>query len=373
MLNRRLFIALFCIIILQFSWASVAIAAPVVDASSAVLIDGQTGKVLWSKNADQIRPIASTTKIMTGLLAIEKVSPEEVVTADNLTEKTAESEIYLEKNEKMTVNDLIYALMLQSANDAAVALAKHISGSVPDFAELMNAKAKTLGLKNSRFVNPHGLYDANKSTANDMAQLGRHAIKNRVFASIVRTKKVSIKGKTKRTIFNRNKLLWRYPYAVGIKTGYTKPAGFCLVSAAKKGKMLLVAATLNSKTQDSSFSNAKNIFEYGFRRLKYVPVSKKGQVLKKIDVPFTFNKMAIGTDEDFGVTADKNSQINTKIFSSQEVNLPIHKGDRLGQIRVYDGSKLIASKALKAQKSAPEIGVFGKLAYWFKSFFRQVV
>jgi len=366
---RKSLISIILIILLAGSWLQPALAGPVVDATSAVLIDGRTGRVLFAKNPYQKRPIASTTKIMTGLLVIEEADPEEVVTATKGVENTAESEIYLEDKEKMTVHDLLYALLLQSANDAAVALAKHISGSEAKFVKLMNKKARKIGLKNTTFANPHGLKDVNISTAYDMAQLGRIALKNPVFAQIVKTKQVKIKGKKAREVFNRNKLLWRYPYAVGIKTGYTWPAGYCLVSAAEKGQMLLVAATLNSKTHESSFDNAKRLFEYGFSNFKYVPVARAGQVKARAAIPFNFEKLKLVSATDFGVVIEKSAQVNTKIHLRNGIDLPIKKGDTLGHIKVFEGSKLIATKALEAQKNVGEVGLFAKVSFWIRSLF----
>lgn len=372
--KKALSLLVISLLFLHIVPGSLVKAEPSVDATSAILIDGQTGRVLWSKNPYAKRPIASTTKIMTGLIAIEQSSPEEVVTTDKAAEKTAESEIFLEKNEKMTVMDMLYALLVQSANDSAVALAKHISGSVPAFIDLMmNKKASALGLKNTNFSNPHGLWDANISTAYDMAQLGRVALKNPAFAQIVKTKQIVIRGKTKRKIFNRNKLLWRYKYAVGIKTGYTRKAGYCLVSAAKKGNMLLIATTLNSKTHDSSFNNAKGIFEYGFSDFKYVSVAKRGQTKAKVDIPFSFEKMNLAAEDNFGVIISKKSKINTKFHLRKDLTLPIRKGSTLGHIKVFEGKKLIATKALKAQRNAPEVGITGRISYWIKYLFKKLI
>ncbi len=371
-INRKISLLIISIIILLASWLP-AIAEPSVSATSAVLIDGQTGKVLWSKNPHLRRPIASTTKIMTGLMTIENLSPEEVVTADTNTEKTAESEIYLKKNEKMSVSDLLYALMLQSANDAAVALANHISGSVPKFAIAMNKKAEILGLVNTNFKNPHGLYDANTSSAYDMALLGKAAMDNKIFAGIVKTKSAVINGKTKRKVINRNKLLWQYPLAVGIKTGYTKAAGYCLVSAAKKDEMLLIAATLNSPGKNESFDNAKSLFEYGFSQLKYFSIAKKGQIKAEIDVPFSFEKMKLKADEDFGVVSTKNAKIKTKVSLRKTVNLPIKKGDTLGQLKVFEGKKLLLKKNLVATKNVDEVEFLAKITFWLKSFAKRLI
>ncbi len=373
MIKKGISTTLIFIIITSTFFVVPTLAKPQVSAESVILIDGRTGRVLFSKKPNAKKPIASVTKVMTAILVIERASPEEVVTADISAERTAESEIYLEKNEKMTVEDLLYALLLQSANDAAVALAKHISPTVPDFAELMNKKAKKLKMNDSIFYNPHGLGDTNISTASDLAKLGRYALRNPIFSQIVKTKEITINGKRNRKVYNRNKLLWRYPYAIGIKTGYTKGAGSCLLSAAKKRDMSLIAVTLKAKEHEKTFAEAQEIFDWAYKYFKYHSIAQKGKVVSKVNVPFRFNKMSLGVGKDFGVISSKGSNLKTKINLSKSIELPIKKGDTLGQLRVYKGKELLAEEPLKAQSSAEEIGFFSKLAYWVKYLFKKIV
>ncbi|TET53875.1 MAG: D-alanyl-D-alanine carboxypeptidase [Actinobacteria bacterium] len=372
MIKKSILTTLVFIIITNTFFVVPTLAKLDVGAESAILVDGRTGRVLFSKKPNAQKSIASVTKVMTAILVIENASPEEVVTVDISAERTAESEIYLEKNEKMTVENLLYALMLQSANDAAVALAKHISPSVPEFAELMNEKAKKLKMNDSIFYNPHGLGDTNISTASDLAKLGRYALRNPIFSQIVKTKEITINGKRNRKVYNRNKLLWRYPYAIGIKTGYTKGAGSCLLSAAKKRDMSLIAVTLKAKDHENTFTEAQEIFDWAYKNFRYHLIAQKGKVVSKVNIPFNFKKMSLGVGKDFGVISSKVSNLKTKINLSKSIELPIKKGDTLGQLKVYEGKELLAEEPLKARSSAGEVGFFSKLTYWIKYLFKKV-
>ena len=234
-------------------------AAPEVSAKAAILTDGATGRMLYEKNADAKSLIASTTKIMTGYLASEYADldaefaiPPEAVGIEG-------SSLYLAAGEKLTCRDLLYGLMLQSGNDAAMALAIAVSGSAEAFVELMNRTAQELGLTQTHYANPHGLDSAeNYSTARDLAHLTAHALQNEAFAASVRCKTKTVPG---RTLTNHNKLLWRYDGAIGVKTGYTKAAGRILVSAAERGGRRLIAVTI---CDGNDWADHAALLDYGF-------------------------------------------------------------------------------------------------------------
>ena len=219
-----------------------------VSAESAIVLEATTGDVVFEKDADTRRPMASTTKIMTAITALEagdltkKVSvPAEAVGVEG-------SSVYLEKGDSLTLIDLVWALMLESANDAAAAIAIEVAGSIEAFADMMNEKAAEIGLENTHFTNPHGLdNEEHYTTARDLARLAVYALKNEQFAEIVSTyrKTVDIDGET-RYLLNHNKMLKLYDGAIGVKTGYTKRSGRCLVSAAERDGVRLVAVTLNA-------------------------------------------------------------------------------------------------------------------------------
>ena len=215
--------------------------------SAYAVIRTDTLEVLLSDNADARLPMASTTKIMSALIALENCKTDETVVIDKRSVGIEGSSVYLREGEKLTVEDLLYCLMLRSGNDAATALALHVAGSVEDFAEMMNIRAESMGLVNTHFVNPHGLHDDNHFTsARDLAVISATAMNNHLFANIVKTKVKTVgEGESKRTLANKNKMLSLYDNANGVKTGYTKKSGRCLVSSATKKGVTLVCVVLN--------------------------------------------------------------------------------------------------------------------------------
>lgn len=215
--------------------------------SAYAVIRTDTLEVLLSDNADARLPMASTTKIMSALIALENCKTDETVVIDKRSVGIEGSSVYLREGEKLTVEDMLYCLMLRSGNDAATALALHVAGSVEDFAEMMNIRAESMGLVNTHFVNPHGLHDDNHFTsARDLAVISATAMNNHLFANIVKTKVKTVgEGESKRTLANKNKMLSLYDNANGVKTGYTKKSGRCLVSSATKNGVTLVCVVLN--------------------------------------------------------------------------------------------------------------------------------
>ena len=236
---------------------------PSVSAESAVLIEAAGGRVLYEKNARSAMPMASTTKIMTALVALEHGDPETTVSVDPRAVGVEGSSVYLKAGEKLTLRQLVYCLMLASANDAAEAIAYHISGSIEGFACLMNRKASELGLACTHFENPHGLDGENHyTTARELATLTAHALKNEDFADIVSTNSLEVDSDMGRhTLFNHNKLLRSYEGCIGVKTGYTQKSGRCLVSAAERDGMTLICVTLNAP---DDWNDHTRLLDYGF-------------------------------------------------------------------------------------------------------------
>ncbi len=250
-----------------------------ISAEHAILFDGETGRTLYEKDADSKSLIASTTKIMTALIICEQCNvldrmkiPKEAVGIEG-------SSMYLQEGEVLTIQDLLYGLMLRSGNDAAVALAIYCGGTVEGFAELMNDKAHMLGLKNTHFENPNGLDSPEHySTARDLAKLTAYAMKNPIFAKTVSTKSVTIGA---RVLTNHNKLLWHVEGANGVKTGFTKAAGRILVSGAKRQGRQLIAVTINAP---SDWSDHKQLLEKGFSDFKLKEIIKKEQCVGLAEV-----------------------------------------------------------------------------------------
>lgn len=218
------------------------------SASFAVAIDAQTGRILYEKNAHGRHSMASTTKIMTAIVALEHGNLDDVVTVSPAAAATEGSSMYLSPGEKITLGNLLYGLMLPSGNDAAMAIGEHVGGDIPGFAAMMNETAQKIGAVNTQFQNPSGLdAEGHYSTAYDMAIITRYAMKNPAFAEIVQTKKKMVPWEGKqwdRTLENHNKLLSMYEGCIGVKTGYTKKTGRCLVSAAQRGGMTVICVTL---------------------------------------------------------------------------------------------------------------------------------
>ena len=235
--------------------------APYISAKGAIVTCGD--EVLYEKNADEKLPMASTTKIMTCIIALEMCDPDEVVTVTYPSSIVEGTSLYLKEGDTITVRDLIYAAMLRSANDAASALARHISWNEAEFSYLMNEKAAKLGLTSTHFDNPHGLpSDAHYTSARDLARLAEYAMNNEEFRKIASTGKytVTVSGRA-RIVINHNKLLSAYPGADGVKTGYTKNAGRCLVSSAERDGVRLICVTLSDP---DDWSDHKALLDYGF-------------------------------------------------------------------------------------------------------------
>ncbi|HPE16032.1 MAG TPA: D-alanyl-D-alanine carboxypeptidase family protein, partial [Oscillospiraceae bacterium] len=232
--------------------------APAVSAKSAILVDAASGRVLFAQDVDTRRPVASTTKFMTCLLALEHASLDETVTVSARAAGTEGSSMYLKAGEELTMEALLYGLMLASGNDAAEAVAEHVSGSQDAFVALMNEKAAALGMKNTHFTDPSGLSEDAYSTASDMSLLVMAALRNKELCKIISTKTISVGT---RDLTNHNKLLWSEGGFFGGKTGYTKQAGRCLVSCAEQNGQRLVVVTLNDP---NDWSDHAALQAYGF-------------------------------------------------------------------------------------------------------------
>lgn len=254
--------------------AAKAADVPSVCAKSAILMDAKTGRALYEKAADEKSLVASTTKIMTGLLVCERGNLDEALAVPPQAVGVEGSSMYLKAGERVTVRDLLYGMMLRSGNDAATALALHLSGSIPAFAAQMNLRAQQLGLTGTHFENPHGLdSEQNYSTARDLARLACAALENETFRQIVSTKTVCAAG---RSLTNHNKLLWRYDGAIGVKTGYTMAAGRILVSAAQRDGRTLVAVTI---ADPDDWRDHARLLDYGFSCIAARVLAEQGQPL----------------------------------------------------------------------------------------------
>lgn len=313
-----------------------------ISAECACLIEAKTGKVLFAKNKDLKHAMASTTKIMTALIALEECDPEELVCVSASAAATEGSSIYLKAGEKIKMLDLLYGLMLNSGNDAAVAVAEHISGNTDNFCVKMNEKAASLGLTSTSFKNPNGLYDENHySTASDLCILARYAMKNKLFREIVgtKTKTVTLPEASQELYFsNHNKLLWNYSGATGIKTGYTKDTGRCLVSSAEKDGTELICVTLNAP---NDWNDHSLLLDYGFSMLEARIIIEKNQVMKTAEIDGKIYDFIAADASVLSLEHDSTEKALVNLKISEKLTGPFKKGEKVGEAEViFNGEAL---------------------------------
>lgn len=313
-----------------------AVAGPSTAARSSVLLDGTTGRILCSKNADTRSLIASTTKIMTGLLVAEECDlkasyaiPAEAVGVEG-------SSLHLKAGEIVTIEELLYGMMLHSGNDAALALAMYCAGTQEAFAEKMNRKAEELGLTGTSYKNPHGLdQEGHYSTALDLARLTACAMNHPVFRQVVSTKTITFGN---RVFTNHNKLLWRYDGAVGVKTGYTMAAGRILVSAAERDGRRLIAVTIHDR---NDWTDHAALFDYGFSSFSMRQLAKIGQPMGSVPVIGGAEKVVQAVlSDDLQYCLAEEETVELRVNLPMFVYAPILAGEQAGTLSVViDGSE----------------------------------
>jgi D-alanyl-D-alanine carboxypeptidase (penicillin-binding protein 5/6) len=328
---------------------------PRVPARAVALGDLDTGRVLFEKNADERRPIASLTKIMTALLVIERTTPGEPVVVTPNAAGQVGAELGLEVGERLPVRELLLALLLQSANDAAVALAEHVGGSVEAFVDEMNVRARELGLRDTEFRSPSGLDDSGYSTASDLLALAGEAFRNPTFAAVVGTKfqRIPAPNGEKRQIQNRNALLWLYPGAIGGKTGYTAAAGFCLVASAEREGLRLVTAVLGAPAQ--AFDDGAEILNHGFAAWERRTVVGLGQSFEPVEVEG--RSVFVEADAALSLLLPRGTEVALDLEPDPAATLPVSVGDQLGEVVAVSGDRevgrvpVVASESVVAQPS----------------------
>ena len=303
------------------------------SARSAALYEPETKNFIYKKNFDHRLPMASTTKIMTALLALEMLDGDRIIKVDDRAIGVDGSSIYLEKGEELTAEDLIYALMLASANDAAEAIAYEISGDIDSFSTLMNERAYEIGARDTNFKNPHGL-DAggHYTTAHDLSIISAEALSNPKFREISSTYKKTFESNIKtRTVVNHNKLLKMYDGCIGVKTGYTQLSGRSLVGAAEKDGLTLISVTIDAP---NDWSDHKTLLNYGFDSLKCVSLIKEGDFKREIPVLNGITStLTVTNDRDVKIICDKNAPYpKEEIKMHRYFTAPVKKGDKIGKI-----------------------------------------
>lgn len=371
-------------ICLNFNVYAEEIESPDISSPSVLLMDLSSGKVLYEENMNDKRYPASLTKVMTAILTIENCSLDEIATVSSNAVMSLSSGYVtanLQVGEELTVEQLLYVLMVGSSNDAAIVLAEHISGSTQEFAKLMNEKAAEIGCTSTHFVNPNGTHDTNHySTAYDLALIARYAMQNETFRKIVSTTSYQLPATDKyknndRLFTTTNALLivnnnnradnYYYKYATGIKTGFTTPAGNCLIASANKDGLELLTVVLGSGETDSGLSaryiDTINLFEYGYDNYTLMEVIKAGGVVQTINIDNATRdtkRLEAVVENDVSVLikqADRNSPIIPEVKLDENLKAPIKQGDVIGTVKyTVEGidyeENLIAKNDVKRSK-----------------------
>lgn len=325
-----------------------------VSAKSAILIETSTKNVLYEKNAYTKMPMASTTKIMTAICALENLESKKVIKVDDGAVGIEGSSIYLSKDEEITIEDLIYGMMLSSGNDAATALAFEARGSVEKFSHLMNETAKRIGAKDTNFKNACGLYeDQHYTTAYDLALITAYGLKNEDFAKIVSTKEKNISNGEKgypRVLKNHNRLLRLYDGCTGVKTGYTKKCGRCLVTSAKRDGVELVCVTLNAP---DDWNDHMKLLDKGFSMTKRITVAESGDYFCTLDAPKSMEgKAEVVFERELSyVDFDNGKSPEIKYDLPKETMPSLKKGEVIGEAHLYVGGELVESTNLISSAS----------------------
>lgn len=337
------------------------------SATSAILMEMDSHRILYENNIHNVRSVASISKIMTCILAIENADLNKKIIVGDEIDKSYGSGIYIKKGEELTIGALLYGLMLRSGNDASYAIAKNTFGSVDKFIEEMNLLAKKIGMKNSVFHNPNGLDEenGNYSTAYDMALLTSYAYQNEMYRKITSTKKYQLKTNMNTYIwYNKHKLLGSYEYATGGKTGYTKIAKRTLVTTGSKDDLNLVVVTLND---GNDFNDHKNLLQYGFDNYKKYQILKKGKLT--IDDSY-YKNYELYINHDFYYPLDNQEKDTIKIDYELEKSRNIKNNIKVGKAKVYVSGELIKEEDIYVKKiikeNEKEKNFFKKIIDWFK-------
>ena len=326
---------------------------PDISASSACVIDADSGRVLYDYHAHDQRGMASTTKIMTAIVALEHAKPDDIFTVSSNAAGVEGTSMGLRAEEKISLDALLYGLMLASGNDAAVAIAENVGGSVSGFAQMMNEKVKELGLSDTSFQNPNGLTaDGHYTTAYDLAQITRYALGNESFRKIVSTQDITVTragGEWKQSLHNHNRLLSELDGCSGVKTGYTKAAGRCLVSAVDRDGKRFICVTLRDP---DDWNDHRKLMDAASGEYQRVSLAEKGDLVQTI--PFTDDGESIGAITgsafSFLLTPAEAERVTTEV-QIIPLDKTVEKGDEIGTLTYYCGSDLLGSIPLHADRS----------------------
>ena len=353
---------------------------PKINARAAVIYDRKSKKIIWGKKENERRPMASTTKIMTAIVVLEHANLNDTVTVSKKSGGTGGSRLGLKAGDKITVENLLYGLLLVSGNDAAVALAEYVGGSVEGFAKMMNEKAEELGLKDTHFVTPHGLdMQEHYTTALELAKMADYALNIKKFAQIVNTKNItiSINGRSK-NLKNTNELLGNLYGVNGVKTGFTNGANRCLVTSVNRDGMNIITVVLGADTKKDRTNDSVKLIEFAYQNYEIYNtkdiINEKYEEWKKINENrikvINGKKNTVSTKleelDNYFVPIKKvdEQKINVKIFNVDEINAPVQKDDYIGKLCVYVDDNKVLELTISVNKGIDKLEFFD----YFKNF-----
>lgn len=346
-----------------------------------IAIDRKTHTVLYEKDGYSKTAMASTTKIMTCILALENLSLEDIVTVSKNASSIHGSTLGLNTNDKISVRDLLYGLMLRSGNDCAISIAEQVSGNIENFAILMNNKAKDLNLLNTNFVTPNGLdYENHYTTAYDLAILTDYALKSKMFREIVSTKNCSINiNGIPQIISNTNELLGNLEGVYGVKTGFTFNAGRCLVSSCKRGEMDIIVVVLGADTKNIRTKDSCNIINYIFKNYAYIDLSNTiNEAFKEylhynkyvLEKTTTKPELYIELDNnyEFPINTQKNNKFSTKVYIQNKFSFRTLKDSKVGTLYLYNEDNLLCEIDIKLKNEL----IKNSWKFYFKNIFKNL-
>jgi D-alanyl-D-alanine carboxypeptidase (penicillin-binding protein 5/6) len=352
---------------LVLAWAPQAHAQrpPEISAPSAIVVEASTGDVVFERAASQRRSIASATKLMTALVALEVVALDDVLTAPPYAAAPAESVIGLRAGERLSVRDLMRGLLLASGNDAAVTLATGVSGSLPAFVREMNQRARALGLKDTRFTNPVGLDQGdNRSSARDLVRLGLELRRNDFFREVANLPRATLRtGDRRRTVLNRNRLVSSVPYVNGLKTGYTAEAGYVLVGSATRNGVTVVSAVLGAPSEAARDADTRKLLDFGLSRYRLATVVGPDAVFGRAEVKYTDNSVELVAGEPVRQVLRRGEQATVRVIGAPgEVEGPVQQGTRVGRVDVLVRGRTVARSPLVIASPVPKASLSDRLA-----------
>ncbi len=349
-------------LVLCMSVASAHAAAPppqVPQAKAAIVVDGRTGEVMWARAPDERRGMASLTKLMTALLTLEQARPGEVFTSPGYDPLPAESRINLADGERMTVADLLRALLLESANDAAVTLADGVAGSTPAFVAEMNERARKLGLENTSYANPIGLDDpANYSSARDLSALAVQLLRKPRFARVVnRPQAILRSGDRVRVIDNRNDLVAANSWVDGVKTGHTNSSGYLLVGAAHgAGGARVVSVVMGEPSEAARDAETLELLRWGLERFELERVLTHAEPLASAAIEYRDERAQLVPRRTTTITVREGERVSRRVRAPGEVDGPLPQGERVGSVTVLVDGRPVRRVALVTQEAVPAAG-----------------